>query len=85
MSTQPPPDEATHEVSIEGEIHPWHKDTISAAEIRELGELPDDSEVMAVRIADGSETPLAEDEVHDVPALEPGKPLIKKVDFRRAG
>ena len=84
MSTQPS-EGATHEVSIEGEIHAWHKDTISPAEIRELGGLPADSAVTAVHIADGSETTLAEDDVHDVPALEPGKPLVKKVDFRRAG
>ncbi len=84
MSSQEPAADATHEVSIEGEIHPWHKDTISAAEIRELGDFPSDSEVAAVRIVDGTETTLGEDDVHDVPPLEPGKPLVKKVDFRRA-
>ena len=80
-----PAGDARYEVSIEGEIHEWHKDTISADEIRELGGLPADSEVAAVNTADGTQTTLAEGDVHDVPALDPGKPVVKKTDFRRAG
>ncbi len=83
--SETPSEEVRYEVSIEDEIHPWHKDTISAEEVRELGGLPADSDVAAVHIADGTETTLGEDDVHDVPPLEPGKPLVKKVDFKRAG
>jgi hypothetical protein len=80
MSTE----EAGYEVSIEGQIHPWGSDTISVSEIRELGDIPDDAQVAAVGLADGEEHVLDEDAVHDVPPLEPGKPVVKRMDFRRA-
>ena len=76
--------ETSYEVSIEGEIHPWGSDTISVAEIRELGDIPEDARVAAVGLADGEEHVLDEDAVHDVPPLEPGKPVVKRTDFRRA-
>ncbi len=74
---------APYEISIEGQTHPWGRDTISAAEIRELGGIPDDSPVVAVNLADGEEHVLDEDEVHDVPPLEPGKPVVKRMNFKR--
>ncbi len=83
MSTEQPPGGARYEVSIEGEIHPWDKDTISVAEIRELGGFPADSPVVAADLVEEKEWILPEDAVHDVPALEPGKPLVKRMDFRR--
>jgi hypothetical protein len=35
-------------------------------------------------LADGEEHVLDEDAVHDVPPLQPGKPVVKRTDFRRA-
>ncbi len=83
MSTEGTP-VAEHEVSIEGQTHPWGRDTISAAEIRDLGSLPEDCQVVAVNLADGEEHVLEEDDVHPVPPLEPGKPVVKRVNFKRA-
>ena len=77
-------EETGYEVSIEGQIHPWESDTISVAEIRELGDIPDEAAVAAVSLDDGEEHVLDEDAVHDVPPLEPGKPTVKRTDFRRA-
>lgn len=73
-----------YEVNIEGQIHPWHKDTISVPEIRQLGGFPADSPVVAMNLEDRSEKPLAEDAVHNVVALEAGKPLVKRMCFKRA-
>jgi hypothetical protein len=72
-----------YEVNVEGQIHPWDKSTISVAEIRELGGFPSSSPVVAVNLEDHSERPLSEDDVHDVVALSPGKPLVKRMNFRR--
>jgi hypothetical protein len=44
-----------YEVMIEGEAHPWAKDTISVTEIRELGKLPADAPVIEQDLRDGSE------------------------------
>jgi hypothetical protein len=74
---------AEHEVWVEGQIHPWHKDTISVPEIRELGGFPADSPVVAVDPVEEKEWVLPEDAVHDVPPLEPGKPLVKRMGFKR--
>lgn len=73
-----------YEVSIEGVTHPWGRDTISAQEIRDLGDIPSDCAVVAVDLAEGQEHVLAEDAVHNVPPLEPGKPLVKRTNFKRA-
>ncbi len=82
MSTEGTGD-APYEVSIEGEMHPWDSDTISVAEIRELGDMPEDARVAAVDVAGGQERVLEEDAVHDVPPLEPGKPTVKRTNFKR--
>jgi kynurenine formamidase len=49
--------ETGYEVLIEGEIHAWGSDTISVAEIRELGDFPEDARVAAVGHAQGAEHP----------------------------
>jgi hypothetical protein len=72
-----------YEVNVEGQIHEWDKDTISVPEIRELGGFPSDSKVVAVNLEDNSEHTLAEDDVHDVVPLSPGKPLVKRRSFKR--
>jgi hypothetical protein len=72
-----------YDVNIEGKIYPWSKDTISVLEIRELGGFPPGSQVVAVDLADNGETPLPEEAVHPVVKHEEGKPLIKKMSFKR--
>lgn len=75
---------AGYEISIEGQTHPWGRDTISVAEIRDLGSIPDDCQVVAVNLENGEEHVLDEDDVHSVPPLEPGKPVVKRTNFKRA-
>lgn len=73
-----------YEISIEGQTHPWGRDTISVAEIRELGDMPQDARVVAVDLVDGQERVLDEEAVHEIPPLEPGKPTVKRTNFKRA-
>jgi hypothetical protein len=77
-------EEPKYEVTIEGKIYPWDKDKISVQEIRELGGLPPDCEVVAVNFTDGTENPLAEGAVHPVVPKESGKPLTKRMGFKCA-
>lgn len=74
-----------YEVIIESKVHPWSKGTISVAEIRQLGGFPPDAQVVGVDLSDNSEQTLPEDAVHEVVAREPGKPLVKRMCFKRAG
>lgn len=74
-----------YEVNVEGHIHPWGKDTISVPEIRELGGFAPETPVVAVNLEDNSGKTLAEDAVHNLVALEEGKPLIKRTSFKRPG
>jgi hypothetical protein len=83
MSTESSADEPRYELWIEDTIHPWHKDTISLAEIRELGGIPADAPVSAVDLVEQQEVPLSEDSVHEVPPRDPGRPLVKRTQFRR--
>ena len=83
MSTESSSDEPRYELWIEDTIHPWHKDTISLAEIRELGGIPADCPVSAVDLVAQREVPLSEDSVHEVPPRDPGRPLVKRTQFRR--
>jgi hypothetical protein len=73
-----------YEVIIEEQIYPWSKGTISVQEIRQLGGFPPDAQVAAVDLADRSEKTLPEDAVHEVVPQEPGKPLVKRMSFKRA-
>ena len=82
MSTEQPIG-TSYEIMIEEQTHPWGRNTISTAEIRALGRLPEDSEVVAVDLTDGSERALGEDDVHELPPLEPGKPDMKRMNFKR--
>lgn len=75
---------AKYEVNVEGRIHPWSKGTISVPEIRQLGGFAAGAPVVAVDLATSSEKNLAEDAVHDVAAIEEGKPLVKKTCFKQA-
>jgi hypothetical protein len=76
-------DIAQYEVMVEGEAHPWAKDTISVAEIRELGKLPADVPVIEQDLREGSERTLTEDDVLRPGKLREGARLTKKrVNFR---
>jgi hypothetical protein len=76
-------DTGQYEVMIEGEGHPWAKDTISVAEIRELGKLPADAPVIEQDLRDGSERTLTEGDVLRPGKLREGARLTKKrVNFR---
>ncbi len=83
MSTEQPIG-TSYEILIEEQTHPWGRNTISTAEIRTLGRLPEDCQVVAVDLTDGSESVLDEDDVHELPALDPGKPQTKRMNFKRA-
>jgi hypothetical protein len=73
-----------YEVNVEGTIHPWSKPTISVPEIRELGNFSEDTPVVGVDFSSNAEETLPEDAVHDLVALEAGKPLVKRMGFKRA-
>ena len=81
MSTEP--DAPKYEVWVEDTIHSWNKDTISVPEIRELGGMPAECPVLAVDLVEQQEVPLPEDAVHDVPPRDPGRPLVKRTQFKR--
>jgi hypothetical protein len=83
MSSEPPPDGPRYEIWIEDTIHPWNKDTITLAEIRELGGLPAGSPVSAHDLVAEQDVPLSEDSVHEVPPRDPGRPLVKRTQFKR--
>lgn len=69
-----------YEIDIEGTKFPWDEDTITPAQIRELGNLPSDQPVIEVDLKTNEERTLAEGEVVEV---KPGKGFGKKVTFKR--
>ena len=83
MSAEESTDEPTYEVWINDRIHAWDKDTISVAEMRELGGLPPDCPMTASDLVAQQEVPLPEDAVPSVPPREPGRPLVKRTHFRQ--
>ena len=83
MSIEASSDGPNYEIWIEDTIHAWDKDSISVAEIRELGGLPADCAISAVDLVAQQEVPLSEDAVHEVPPRKPGRPLVKRTRFKR--
>ncbi|MGH2688591.1 MAG: pentapeptide repeat-containing protein [Actinomycetota bacterium] len=79
----------TFTVMIEGTLHAWGARTISVPEIRVLGGLPADRPIVQVELAGGedfgpvAERPLKEGEVHELVPLQPGKGVVKHMEFRR--
>ena len=69
-----------YSIDIEGTLHPWNADTITVPQIRELGGIPADQQVIEIDLADNSERTLAETAVVEV---KPGKGFSKKVRFQR--
>jgi hypothetical protein len=67
-------------VNIEGTEHPWAENTISVTEIRALGNIPADQQIIEVNLDDGTERTLAEDERVQ---LKRGHGFAKKVRFQR--
>lgn len=75
--------ETEYEVTIEDRLHRWAKPTITAAEIRQLGGMPDEADVMRVDLVEGTEERMSDSDVHNLPRLQPGKGIVKRMAFRR--
>jgi hypothetical protein len=69
-----------YEIDIEGTIHPWDRDTITATEIASLGGWSLDQGVVEVNLKTQEERTLAPD---DVVELKPGHGFSRKVSFKR--
>ncbi len=67
-------------IDVEGTVYDWEDDTITVAQIRELGTLPADLPVLEIDLMDNSQRELEEDEVVE---LRPGLGFSKKVRFKR--
>ncbi len=83
MSTEASPEGPKYDIWIEDTIYPWDKDTISIPEIRELGGLPAECSVAAFDLVTDKEVPLSEDSVHEIPPRDPGRPLVKRTQFKQ--
>ncbi len=66
-------------VNIEGREYPWERDTITAAEIRTLGNLPANLPVVE-EFPDGTERTLGENETVE---LKPGHRYGRAPKFKR--
>jgi hypothetical protein len=74
------PETAKYDVNIEGTLYPWDKATITVAEIRQLGGLPQDLPVIEVDLQTNEERTLDP----EIPVeLRPGKGFGRKVSFKR--
>lgn len=75
--------DADHEVVIEDTLYRWDKPTINGREIKELAGIPPEAAVVKVDLVAGTQEPLKDSDVHELPRLEPGKGIVKRVVFRR--
>lgn len=66
-------------VNIEGTEYPWDKETITVAEIRVLGNIPSDQQIIQ-EAPDGTELTLAENEIV---TLKPGHRHGRAPKYRR--
>jgi hypothetical protein len=69
-----------YEVDIEGKFYPWDASTIRVPQLRILGNIPADQQMMVVDLQTNAERTLAEDEVIE---LKPGHGFAKKVKYQR--
>jgi hypothetical protein len=69
-----------YEVNIEGAMYPWGEDTITVAQLRELGHLPADTPVIEVDLKTNVERTLDESETIE---LRPGQGFGRKISFKR--
>jgi hypothetical protein len=81
MTTTP---DAEYQVVIEDKLCSWDKPTITTQEIRQLGGIPEGADVVKVDLVTNEQEPLKDDETHELPRLEPGKGIVKRIAFRRA-
>lgn len=72
-----------HDVMIEDKLYRWGKPTITGREIKELAGIPPDATVVKVDLVADTQEPLKDNDVHELPRLEPGKGVAKRVVFRR--
>ncbi|MBV8554554.1 MAG: multiubiquitin domain-containing protein, partial [Planctomycetaceae bacterium] len=70
----------TRRLNIEGQEYPWDRDTITVREIRQLGSLPVDAQVLEINLEDNTERTLNETEVVEIKS---GYGYAKKVRYRR--
>lgn len=70
----------TYDVNIEGQIHEWHDRTITPAQIRQLGGLPQEQPVIEINFQANTEHTLPEGEEVE---LKPGHGFGRKVGFKR--
>lgn len=75
--------DADHQVMVEDTLYGWDKPTITGREIKELAGLPPDAAVVKVDLVAGTQEPLKDSDVHELPPLEPGKGVVKRVIFRQ--
>jgi hypothetical protein len=69
-----------YEINIEGTEYPWHQDTITVPQLRDLGHLPADAQVIEVDLKTNVERTLDETEVIEI---RPGQGFGRKVSFKR--
>ena len=69
-----------YHIDIEGTIYDWDEETITVAQLRDLGHLPADVPVIEVDFKDNSEHELAEDAILE---LKPGQGFAKKLGYKR--
>jgi hypothetical protein len=75
--------DADHQVMVEDTLYEWGKPTITGREIKELAGIPPAAAVVKVDLVAGTQEPLKDSDVHELPRLEPGKGIVKRVVFRR--
>jgi hypothetical protein len=81
MSAHPAPEPGPkYFVNVEGAEHPWHEETITVAQIRELASWDGTQPVVEVNLDDNSEKTLNEG---DTVTLKPGHGFAKKIRFQR--
>lgn len=66
-------------VNIEDKEYPWAKETITVPEIRQLGNIPSDQQIIE-EVSDGSERTLAENEIV---IIKPGHRHGRAPKYRR--
>jgi hypothetical protein len=80
-NAQPAPEQGPkYFVNTEGAEHPWHEETITVPQIRELANWDSTQPIVEVNLEDNSEMTLAEDAVV---TLKPGHGFARKVRFQR--
>jgi len=67
-------------IDIEGTLRDWNEDTITPAQLRDLGGLPAGQLVQEIDLKDNTQRDLAEGEVVH---LRPGLGFSKKVRYQR--